>query len=158
MVRALRLSSFCFVVASITAALTLGLLAYSFFNKELDSIYLYAGAAGTTLSFGILALIIGSKCRCQLCQVSLIMPQKFSKHKNAKRLFFSYRLHLTSSVLLLNRYTCSCCGESFSCAVPEATNQPNAAAISEQQIISGSHRPIRTIRDTKQSPRKKQFR
>ncbi len=142
----MRISSLCFAAAYGAGALALVFLGFSFYEKEVQFLYFTGAFAGASIITGFLALLTGTKCQCQLCQVSLMSYQKYSKHRNAKRLLGSYRLKLSLSVLTLNRYICGSCGETFSCNVPEIFKKPQQepevnATISQLNPVRRSLKP-----------------
>lgn len=65
-----------------------------------------------TVFWGVLYLCCSSNCRCPLCRSGPLTSHKCVKHRQADRLFGSYRLRVAAGVLFLNRYRCPYCGES----------------------------------------------
>lgn len=54
---------------------------------------------------------LGSKTNCPLCSTPVLSQRSCNKHRNARPLFFSYKLRVALSALLTNSFRCPYCNE-----------------------------------------------
>jgi len=97
-------------------------------------------SASSCLVFSILYLCRKGRCQCQLCRAPMLSSQRCHRNEAVKSLFGSFRLRLAASVLILRKFRCSYCGESFSCASPEEAPEPESPARRPRRA-----RPIGTL-------------
>lgn len=76
-----------------------------------ELVYLAIGLAGLTVVVSIIQWVLASKTRCPLCMTPVLANKACSKHRNAKKLFGSYRLRVATSVLLKGSFHCPYCHE-----------------------------------------------
>lgn len=74
--------------------------------------FLWAGGA-LLLSLGsmVTKFLIGGRLRCPLCMMPPLANRGCARHRNAYRLFGSYKLAVAGSILLKNSFRCPYCGE-----------------------------------------------
>jgi hypothetical protein len=87
----------------------LGLAAILTRDPAVVRVFLYTGGAVPLL--GLLYLIFGSRTKCPLCMNPPLRPRRCQKHRNAKKLFGSYRLRVAFSVFSRGNFVCPHCGE-----------------------------------------------
>lgn len=154
MVRSLKLSSLFFVLRTISAITFFGLLIFYFvFEIEMRYEVILAPISLTAL-FSIFNLVSATKCRCQLCQASMMLPLRCTKNSKARPFFGSYRLRIALGVLFKDSYRCTACGEHFSCMPPPADYSGSAAI--DQASFNHRARKMTTIRrSSKMLPKRK---
>ena len=156
MARALKLGSLSYGIAFTAALSFLGTLAYTLLQKDERAVPLLAIFAGVAIVFGISSMFFGSRARCQLCQTTLVLPHKCTKHQNARKLLGSYRLRMTASIIFSDRFKCPYCGENFSTTVSE---KPQSQTVREGMIHSKKStagRPVQSLNRSRSIPQKKQ--
>jgi hypothetical protein len=65
-----------------------------------------------TFSIGIIQWLVSLNIRCPLCLTRLMVGQRCSKHRRAKKFLGSYRLRVACGVVLNKKFCCPYCGES----------------------------------------------
>ena len=92
-------------------------------NPTVVRVFLWVGVALPVI--GILYLFFGSKVKCPLCMNPPLRPRHCQKHRNAKRLFGSYRLRVAFSVFFNDNFVCPHCGEPTMLEVRERHGRRN---------------------------------
>lgn len=151
MLQSLKFSSLFFILVIISAITFLGLLIFYYISgNELNYAPIIITASLTAL-FSLFNLLSASKCRCQLCQVAMMLRMGCNKNSKAKSLFGSYRLRLALGVLFKNSYRCPACGESFSC-LPPPLYDSSSSAKKEAIYQASANYKARNVSTLRRSP------
>lgn len=89
-----------------------GFLGYALFHGQRDAVHLALGLLGLTVALFIFQWLLAARCRCPLCLGLPLAHKACSKHRNATRLFGSYRLRVAHSIAWKGFFRCPYCGES----------------------------------------------
>ncbi|MEO7098881.1 MAG: hypothetical protein ABI162_05935 [Luteolibacter sp.] len=106
-----RLAAFLVCAKGILAAASVGTLIYSIAisNRELTIIGIGLGMV-TVVSI-ILQWLLSARTRCPLCLTPVLADKDCSKHRNARKLFGSYRLRVALGILFRGTFKCPYCHE-----------------------------------------------
>ncbi|MGB0991076.1 MAG: hypothetical protein ACPG32_01240 [Akkermansiaceae bacterium] len=78
--------------------------------QELMYLYIAGGCAAALLTLQVIHVMEAGKVICPMCRSQLMSAQRCARHRQAKKLFGSYRLRLAVQVVLTNAFTCQFCG------------------------------------------------
>jgi hypothetical protein len=90
---------------------SLGFLGHAVIAGDRERVHLALGLVGLTLLVLVVQWFIASKCRCPLCLGTPLARKACVKHRNATRLFGSYRLRVAHSIIWKGYFRCPFCGE-----------------------------------------------
>ncbi len=112
-----RLNAFSWLVTLVLALATTGLFLAAFLTY--DRLLALAGLAlaFSTLVLAIFQRVSAGGANCPLCRMPPLGSKACQKNAKARAFLGSYRLRVSLSTLLLNRYRCPYCGEPTRCAV-----------------------------------------
>lgn len=105
-----RIASLLVIVTFLSIPVTLWMLLCGFyFGPEW---FLWAGVAlSVLLGSMVTKLLISGRLRCPLCMMPPLANRGCARHRNAYRLFGSYKLAVAGSILLKDSFRCPYCGE-----------------------------------------------
>lgn len=106
-----RFVSLLFCLKAILMPVAALLLVYSVVLAKRHLVILSLILGGTALLLLIIQWATASRTRCPLCMTPVLAKKDCSKHRNARRLFGSYRLRVALSVLSKGRFHCPYCHE-----------------------------------------------
>ena len=115
------------------ALVTIGLLVAAFLTY--DRLLALAGLtfASATLIVALLQRLGAGSANCPLCRMPPLGSRACQKNAKARPFLGSYRLRVSLSTVLLNRFRCPYCGEPTRCSVklrqapePSEDSHPNA--------------------------------
>ena len=117
-----KLSSWLLVCKWLLIIVAAAVLVFSIIVIERKPLYLAIGLFGAVVVMAVLQWTLAAQARCPLCLTPPTAHRRCSKHRNARRLFGSYRLRVACSVILKNSFRCPYCGETT--AVEVRSNPP----------------------------------
>lgn len=94
-------------------------LGYTLLLGHPELVHTALGVLAFTVVLAIIQWLLASKCRCPLCIGLPLSRNGTVKHRNARRLFGSYRLRVAISVFLKGYFRCPYCGEPTAMEVRE---------------------------------------
>ena len=109
--RNLRLGTMFFLLFGLDMLAFVGLGIAAVWTRDPAVVRVFLWSAGSLPVLGIAYLAIGSRAKCPLCTNPPLTPRRCTKHRNAKRLFGSYRLKVAMSVFFNDSFVCPHCGE-----------------------------------------------
>jgi len=112
-----RLNAFIWLMMLVLAVVTAGLLVAAFLTNDRVLALAGLGSACATLVIGILQRISSTSANCPLCRMPPMGMSACQKNSKARPFLGSYRLRVSLSTLLLNRFRCPYCGEPTRCSV-----------------------------------------
>lgn len=123
LVRGLKLASFFLIISlgSAIAALTSGVILL--WDKSLLGFLPFAISLAASATCFVIYFIFSSSSRCQLCKSTTLRSLKCHRSNQATKLLGSYRLKVSTSILLRNHFRCPYCGERFDCR-PKVSTPP----------------------------------
>ena len=79
----------------------------------LGNIWFAAAAASLLLMLGctVANFVIGGRLKCPLCMMPPLANRGCARHRDAGRMFGSYRLVVAGSILIKDSFRCPYCGE-----------------------------------------------
>ncbi|MGB6219451.1 hypothetical protein [Haloferula sp.] len=104
-----------FLLFTLSVVLLIPAILWATVLDHREDLYLSGVFLGIAIPSGLIYLMVGSGIRCPLCHGPLIANPRCSRNRKASRLLGSYRLAVTSRVLLFGRFRCPCCGEPCIC-------------------------------------------
>jgi hypothetical protein len=103
---ALFLVLVCLLIPAAAGTLLFGLATH---DQEIT--VLGAALAGMGMLCGFTQFVLASKARCPLCMTPPLASKHCSKHREARRLFGSYRLRAAIWMLTRGHFRCPYCNE-----------------------------------------------
>lgn len=89
----------------------LALIVAAVVRVDCELLWLGFGVLLFSLVCGLLRVFQCRSARCPLCAVPVMAWMGCSKHRQARRLFGSYRLRVALSILFLGHFRCQFCNE-----------------------------------------------
>ena len=121
------------VIRGLNAATILGFLVATFLLKEPQLLIGAVIATACLILVGGIHLAEAPKMRCPVCTTAIFAPTGCRKHKTARRILGSYRLHSAAEILTSRLFHCHHCGEGVVC-------RPKATAKEEPSTRRSPHR------------------
>lgn len=115
----IRLTAFFFCLFLLVGLGLAAFAVYAVLHSTHEMMIRLLYAIGTFVGCWLVYMYSALMCKCPLCRSGPMTPKRCAKHRQAGRLFGSYRLRVAATVLLLNRFRCPYCGESTRCRVKE---------------------------------------
>lgn len=106
-----KIASWILVIKWMLISTAGGILIYSLIVADRNLSYLGFILITGSVVAGLIQWSISAHARCPLCLTPPISHRGCSKHRSARRVFGSYRLHVAFSVIFWNRFRCPYCGE-----------------------------------------------
>ncbi len=133
-----RLNAFSWLALLLLAVTTSGLLLAAFLTY--DRFLAMAGLtfASATLILAILQQMAAGSVNCPLCRMPPLGSKACQKNARARTFLGSYRLRVSLSTLLLNRFRCPYCGEPTRCAVKTRPGEEDTGPCSK--VVSNPFR------------------
>jgi hypothetical protein len=128
-----RFNALSWLLMLLLVLMTVGLLVAALLTN--DRLLALAGLslASASLMVAILQRIAASSANCPLCRMPPLGSRACQKNAKARPFLGSYRLRVSLSTVLLNRFRCPYCGEPTRCTVkirrpedPSESTHPNA--------------------------------
>lgn len=117
--RDFRVSSYLFIASAITALITFLCSALFFFTSQQIFILTAASSGGLFIFLWLGFWGRSNRSRCQLCNTPVFKRLRCNKSSQARPLFGSYRLRVSTTIIQKTEYRCPYCGEHFSIQVPK---------------------------------------
>jgi hypothetical protein len=106
-----RLASALLLVKWLIIPGSLAFLGHAVIVGNRDRVHLALGLVALTLMVLVVQWFIATKCRCPLCLGTPLARKACVMHRNATRLFGSYRLRVAHSIIWKGYFRCPFCGE-----------------------------------------------
>jgi hypothetical protein len=106
-----RLAAYLYVLFFLLLIPGASYLGWALFNHHHQHVIFASCAMGAAVATFVFHWITASRVRCPLCLVPSLAKKNCSKNRNAKRLLGSYRLKVSSSIILHNNFRCPYCNE-----------------------------------------------
>jgi hypothetical protein len=110
-IRHFRLAAVLVCVKCVVAPLAAGILIVALITHDPDTTLISIGLVAATVLAVLLQWIFAARTNCPLCRTPVLANKGCSKHKNARKLFGSYRLRVSLTMLLKGRFRCPYCHE-----------------------------------------------
>ena len=82
--------------------------------------FLLAGVAmAVGLFCALMNFLLGMRLKCPLCMMPPLLNRHCSKHRNASKMFGSYKLRVACSIIFKRSFRCPYCGEPTAMQVRE---------------------------------------
>lgn len=112
-----RLNAFSWLALLLLAVTTFGLLLAAFLTYDRLLALVGLTFASATLILAIVQQMSAGSANCPLCRMPPLGSRACQKNARARTFLGSYRLRVSLSTLLLNRFRCPYCGEPTRCEV-----------------------------------------
>ncbi|MFT4176118.1 MAG: hypothetical protein QM627_05630 [Luteolibacter sp.] len=106
-----RLSALLVLMIALGIPSAIGVLVYSLVIENREISWIAIGMFGGLAICAAWQWLLANHAKCPLCHVPSISHKRCSRHRNAKRLFGSFRFRVAASILLQNSFRCPYCGE-----------------------------------------------
>lgn len=107
----LRIAALLFILRCALPALGFPLLLWSMLMDDRGNFIVAVGMLAFFLPVVFLQWILATGARCPLCFAQPLVRSGCVKNRKARRLLFSYRLHVSLSALAKGHFRCPYCGE-----------------------------------------------
>jgi hypothetical protein len=111
----IRISSLSFFLWALSAVGLVCLTCYAVLHATHGMMLMLLSGIGVFVMTWLLYMLGASMCKCPLCRSGPLSSKRCARHRNASRLFGSYRLRVAAGVLFTNHFRCPYCGESTRC-------------------------------------------
>jgi hypothetical protein len=111
----IRISSLSFFLWVFSAVGLVCLTCYAVLHASHEMMLILLSGIGVFVLTWLLYMLGASMCKCPLCRSGPLSSKRCVRHRNASRLFGSYRLRVAAGVLFTNHFRCPYCGESTRC-------------------------------------------
>jgi hypothetical protein len=139
--RDFRVSSYLFIASAITALITLLCSALFFFTSQQIFILTAASSGGLFIFLWLGFWGRSNRSRCQLCNTPVFKRLRCNKSSQARPLFGSYRLRVSTTIIQKAEYRCPYCGEHFSIQVPKESPSQTSLPIGPRTRRAGRSLP-----------------
>lgn len=113
----IRISALSFFLWVISAVVLAGLTGYAVWHSSHEMMLMVLTGIGVFVLTWLLYMLAASLCKCPLCRSGPMSSKRCVRHRNARRLFGSYRMRVAAGVLFTNHFRCPYCGEPTRCQV-----------------------------------------
>ncbi len=109
--RRFRIVSFFLLLMFLTIPVSIGVLGYGVFSKNIDLMRLAGMIFGLGICLKMLIYIMSARVKCPLCLGATFRNLGCTRHKSAVKLLGSYQADVAVSVLFKGKFRCPYCGE-----------------------------------------------